>query len=118
MGNKMSDADYAAILLNIYSLLLGFTVAAMCASVSALVTGHNLRFEMSRTEVNLSMLLGAGARIVAGPFLILRNSLRAMMIKGREPYWVMMSIIIAAFWSFCQGVIILETVCKLGACSG
>lgn len=111
-------ADYAEILLNLYSLAFGFTVAGMCASTCALITGEPLRFEMAAGRGNISILLGTGARIIAGPFLMVKNTLRALILKGRAPYWVMMSIIIASLWSFCQGVIIIETICKLGACFG
>ncbi len=111
-------ADYAGVLLNIYSLAIGFTVAAMAASTFALITGRPLRFEMTANQNNLSVFIGACARIIAGPFLIIKNTLRALAITGREPYWVMMAIIIAAFWSFCQGVIIIETAHTLGAFYG
>jgi len=118
-GDLMDQAHYAAILLNIYSLAIGFTAAGVCASVSAMVTGQPLRFEMRQEHAsNLSLLAGAACRIIAGPFMILRNTLQAILFKGSEPYWIMVAIIIACLWSFCQGVIILETACQLGACSG
>ena len=114
----MDQAHYAAILLNIYSLAIGFTVAGVCASVSAMVTGRPLRFEMrDEPASNLSLLAGAACRIIAGPFMILRNTFHAVVLKGSEPYWIMLAIIIACLWSFCQGVVILETACQLGACS-
>lgn len=106
------------ILLKLYSLAVGFAAAGLCASTTALITGQPLRFEMPVGQNTLSVALGAIARIIAGPFLLLRNTYRALMIKGREPYWVMMSIIIACFWSFCQGVLIVETACSISACSG
>ena len=115
----MDQAHYAAILLNIYSLAIGFTVAGVCAATSAMVTGRPLRFEMKDEQTsNLSLLVGAACRIIAGPFMILRNTFHAILLKGCEPYWIMVAIIIACLWSFCQGVVILETACQLGACSG
>lgn len=105
------------IILNIYTLALGFTVGGFCASSFALVTGQPLKFEMPREQSNLSVMIGTMFRLIAGPFMIIRNTLRAVMIAGREPYWVMMAIVISALWSFCQGVLIVEAVCQLSACS-
>lgn len=113
----MSEAHYAAVLLNLYSLAIGFTVAGTFAASFAVVTGEPLKFEMAERRSNLTLLAGMLCRIVAGPYMILRNTFRAVMITRREPYWVMMAIIIASLWSFCQGVLILETACQLGACS-
>ena len=114
----MIDPQYAGVLLNIYSLAIGFTVAGICASLVPIYTGSPLIFEMETSHNNMELLLGAVCRIIAGPFLILQNTIKAILSTGREPYWVMMAIVIAGFWSFCQGVLILEAICKLGACSG
>lgn len=106
-----------SIILNIYTLAIGFTVGGICASSFALMTGQALRFEMSSNQSNLSMFIGTIFRVLAGPFMIMRNTLRAVLISGSEPYWIMIAIVFASFWSYCQGVLILETICKLGACS-
>ncbi len=113
----MAEAHYAAILLNLYSLAIGFTVAGTFAASFAMLTGEPLKFEMAGRQPNHILLIGMVCRVVAGPFIILRNTLRAVFIAKREPYWVMMAIVIASLWSFCQGVVILETACQLGACS-
>jgi hypothetical protein len=105
------------IILNIYTLAVGFTVGGVFASSFALITGNALRFEMASNQGQLSMLLGFITRIIAGPFMIIRNTFRAVLISGSEPYWIMVAIVFASLWSYCQGVLILETVCQLGACS-
>lgn len=105
------------ILLNIYTLAVGFTVGGVLASSFTLLTGNQLRFEMPAGQDKLVILVGTICRIIAGPFMIMRNTIRAVMVAGQEPYWIMMAIVIASLWSFCQGVIIVETVCMLGACS-
>lgn len=105
------------IILNIYTLAIGFTVGGVCASSFALLTGQALRFEMASNQNQVSMALGFVTRIIAGPFMIMRNTLRAVLISGSEPYWIMIAIVFASLWSYCQGVLILETVCQLGACS-
>lgn len=105
------------IILNIYTLAVGFTVGGVFASSFALITGQALRFEMASNQGQLSMALGVITRIIAGPFMIIRNTFRAVLISGSEPYWIMVAIVFASLWSYCQGVLILETICKLGACS-
>lgn len=115
-AGKVAALDFN-IILNIYTLAIGFTVGGFCASSFALITGQALRFEMTDNQNNLSMLLGFITRILAGPFMIMRNTLRAVLIRGSEPYWIMIAIVFASLWSYCQGVLILETICQLGACS-
>ena len=105
------------IILNIYTLAVGFTVGGVFASSFALITGQALRFDMATNQGQLSMALGFITRIIAGPFRIIRNTFRAVFISGSEPYWIMVAIVFASLWSYCQGVLILETICKLGACS-
>ena len=112
----MAEMQTAAILLNLYSLAIGFTVAALCGSAVPMLTGKPLRFEMPNQQSNLEMIIGCFCRIIAGPFLIIRNTLKAILITGREPYWVMMAIVLAGLWSYCQGVILIETMCQLGLC--
>lgn len=112
----MSEAHFAAVMLNIYSLAIGFVVAGAIASSVTLVTGQPLRFELPEQLSPLETIFAMICRIIAGPFMIMRNTIISIFTSGREPYWIMMAIIIASIWSFCQGVIILETACHLGAC--
>lgn len=114
----MVQAENAAIFLNLYSLAIGFVVAGTIASATSVVTGQPLKFEMGEEQDNFTLICGTICRIIAGPFMIIRNTWRAVLITGREPYWVMMAIVIASLWSFCQGVIILETVCLFNGCAG
>lgn len=116
-ARAMSEAHYAAVLLNIYSLAIGFVVAGALASSVTLVTGQPLRFELPEQLSPLETVFAMLCRIIAGPFMIMRNTISSIFKTRREPYWVMMAIVIASLWSFCQGVIILETACQIGACS-
>lgn len=112
----MAD-PYFPILFNLYVLATGFAVGGFFATSFALLTGRPLNFEMSTNLPITAMIIGTIFRILAGPYMIARNTLRAILVAGREPYWVMMAIVLASVWSYCQGVIIIETVCRLGACS-
>lgn len=112
----MAD-PYFPVLFNLYVLATGFAVGGFFATSFALLTGKPLHFEMATNQPAIVLIIGTFLRIIAGPFMIIRNTLKAVISAGREPYWVMMAIVLSSFWSFCQGVIILETACKLGACS-
>ncbi len=105
------------IFFRLYVLATGFAVGGFIATSFSLMTGHPLRFEMSPNQTTFSLLTGAAIRLLAGPFIIMRNTLKAVFTAGREPYWVMMAVVIASFWSFCQGILILETACRLTACA-
>lgn len=113
----MADAHQAAVLLNIYSLAIGFVAAGTLASSFAMITGKPLKFELPPEQSHFHNITGAMCRIIAGPFMIMRSMIYSIILQKSEPYWIVVAIVFASLWSFCQGVLILESLCQLGACT-
>ncbi len=84
----------------------GFVTAGLCTSFAELWTGRRLRFEMLDPRPRV-LPLGITARVLAGPFIIMRNATKAALV-GRPAQWLVLSTIIAVFWSFFSGVVILQ----------
>lgn len=94
-----------------YVTAIGFCAAGVAASLSQLVTGRPLRFGLEG-QATLPALFGVFTRVLAGPAIVMRNALKAALL-GRPPYWLALSTLICAFWSFFSGVVILELVYRL-----
>ena len=95
-----------------YVTAVGFVVAGLMASFFQLVTGSPIKF----TFVPRSGVAAAAdvlTRVVAGPAIIMRNAIKAALLHGRKPYWLVLSTLISAIWSFFSGVIILELTIRL-----
>lgn len=96
-----------------YVTAIGFCAAGMAASLSQLVTGQPLRFGF-HGAARASAVLGVFTRVLAGPAIVMRNAVRAAL-RGRAPYWLAISTVISAAWSFFSGAVILELVYRLTA---
>lgn len=90
----------------------GFVAAGLVASLFQLLTGHPLRFGFTPNS-GLVAATGILARVAAGPAIIMRNALRAAWREGRQPYWLALSTLLSAVWSFFSGVVILELIYRL-----
>lgn len=96
--------------LYIYVTTIGFSVAGLIASLSRVYTGDPLRFELQLKHSGAFILIALFIRIIAGPFLLIRNSIKAARIEGRAAHWLALSAGLATIWSFASGALILETV--------
>lgn len=95
-------------LLHLYICSLGFALAAICASFSHLVTGRHLRFMAVPNRDAWSILMSVFIRLIAGPFILVRNSVVGALFEKRSARWLALSAIFATVWSFFSGVIIIE----------
>ncbi len=94
-----------------YVTAIGFCAASLAATFSQLVTGERLHFEID-TQATKSALLGVFTRVLAGPAIVMRNAVKAAF-RGRPPYWLALSTLISALWSFFSGAVILEMAYRL-----
>ena len=97
----------------IFCVAMGFAVAGICASGYRLVTNAGLRFDHQQGGQP-----GARARIVllvlGGPFVIMRNTIRAARRGARAGGWLVASALIASGWSFCLGVAVINLFAAFG----
>ncbi|MGI9383213.1 MAG: DUF6949 family protein [Methyloligellaceae bacterium] len=90
----------------------GFVAAGLVASLFQLVTGQPIRFGFTPGSAMVAAT-GILARVTAGPAIIMRNAIKAALKEGRQPYWLALSTLLSAIWSFFSGVVILELIFRL-----
>ncbi|KPL55671.1 MULTISPECIES: DUF6949 family protein [Hyphomicrobiales] len=91
----------------IYAVATGFVAAGLLASLYQLMTDRPPAFAVS-TE---NLVTGVGAIMMcafAGPFIIMRNAIRGRLIEHRPLGWLAASAFIAAGWSLCSGILVIE----------
>ncbi|MEM7619716.1 MAG: hypothetical protein AAF228_04525 [Pseudomonadota bacterium] len=101
------------ILMHCYVIAVGFTLAGFIANLCRLITGRALSFSVPAKKYGLWVFPMVLTRIMAGPYILVRNSVRGAMIENRPIYWVAASFMIATFWSFVSGVLMIETVLRV-----
>ena len=95
-----------------FIIAVGFVFAGLSSSLHQLVTGEPLRFECAPGR-GLSVVLNVVVRVFAGPAILMRNAIKGAM-RGRPPYWLALSTIIASLWSFMSGIVMLELLVRAG----
>lgn len=93
----------------VFSLIVvtGFICAGFLQSVYQIATNKVISFDLSK-EKGLEMLFSIITLIFAGPFILVRNSVRAFIIEKRHGGWVAASTAISILWSFVSGMFLLN----------
>lgn len=90
-----------------FAIAAGFVSGGIMQSFYQLMTNQPCRFELQSDDV----IRGVATVILwmfTGPVILMRNALRGRRIERRHIGWLMASTVIAAGWSFCSGIIVLE----------
>jgi hypothetical protein len=96
-----------------FQLAFGFGVAGLIASGYQLVTHRPASFRLLQRGPRPSTFAAVLLLVFAAPFIIMRNTIRARRIEGRDFGTVMVATIIAGGWSLMSGSVV---VLALGAC--
>lgn len=88
-------------------VLTGFICAGFLHSVYQLLTNKVMSFDLSK-EKGFEMLVSILTLIFAGPFILVRNSVRAFRIEKRHGGWVAASTAISVLWSFVSGLFLMN----------
>ena len=95
----------------VYGMAVGYAVAGLVMSGFHVITGRPLGFALSGgtgATAPLEILL----RLVAGPTILVRNSL---LVEGAAaPLWLFAGVSIASVWSLCSGVLLVQSFEQLG----
>ncbi len=94
--------------------MLGFSFAGLCASGYQFVTKRPASFRLLRRGPKPSTFAAVPLLVFAAPFIIMRNTLRARRIVQRRFQFVMLSTILAGFWSMMSGTVMIMTLQALG----
>lgn len=106
----MSPDEVRALLL----LAIGFSVAGAIASAYQLATARPLSFRFSTQQRRTLAVASVPILVLAAPFLIMRNTLRAGQVGQRRAEFVMLATVIAAFWSLMSGTALVMALQALG----
>jgi hypothetical protein len=96
-----------------YALLLGLSIAGMLATGYQIFAKRPASF-LLLNEARLKALAAVPFLVFAAPFIILRNTLRRARIKGRGFMPVIVSAVIAGFWSLSCGMVIMGLLRSVG----
>jgi len=96
------------------ALVLGFSFAGLCATGYQFLTKRPASFRLLRRGPKPSTFAAVPFLVFAAPFIIMRNTLRARRIEGRRFQFVMMSTILAGFWSMMSGTVVVMALQALG----
>ena len=97
------------VMLAVYAAAAGFVAAGLLGSFYQLLTNEPPHF-MMRADGWIASLIGVLVCIFAGPFIIMRHAIRGRRLEGRPLGWLAASAAIAAGWSLCSGIIVIEFV--------
>ncbi len=96
-----------------FELAFGFGVAGLIATGYQLVTHRPASFRLLQRGPRPATFAAVPLLVFAAPFIIMRNTIRARRIEGRDFGTVMVATIIAGGWSLMSGSVV---VMALGAC--
>ena len=91
----------------LFTIATGFVAAGLSGSLYRLVTKKPASFQLL-SDSSAMMMAGVVTLVFAGPAVIMRNALRAQIIENRPPFWLLLSAMIAVFWSFMVGLFVLS----------
>ena len=95
------------LLLAVYMACAGFVAAGLIGSLYQLVTGTPPKFQV-RLESFPGTFVSCILCAFAGPFIIMRNAIRGRRVENRPISWLVASSTIAAMWSICTGILVLQ----------
>jgi len=98
---------YFQLALAAYAAAAGFVASGFIGSLYQLLTDKPPKFSVEADSV-LAGVSSTFVCIFAGPFIIMRQAIRGRIIEDRPLGWLAASAVIAAGWSLCSGIIVIE----------
>ena len=95
------------LILSAFAMASGFVAAGLLSSLYQLVTASPVRFEMSTDRV-VATVVQVTLLMFAGPVVLMRNAIRGRIIEHRPLGWLAASATVAAVWSLCSGIVVME----------
>jgi hypothetical protein len=96
------------------ALAIGFAVAGLLSTGYQYLTARPASFGLISRSSSLRALAALPLVIFAAPFIIMRNTIRARRIVGRRFEFVMLSTILAGFWSLMSGTVVVMMLQRVG----
>lgn len=96
------------------ALAIGFAVAGVLATGYQCITARPASFRLLNNGSRPLALAAVPLLMFAAPFIIMRNTIRARRIVGRRFTFVMLSTVLAGFWSLMSGTVVVMLIERLG----
>jgi hypothetical protein len=90
-----------------YAAAAGFVASGFIGSLYQLLTDQPPRFNVDADTI-IAGISSTFVCIFAGPFIIMRQAIRGRIIESRPIGWFAASTCIAACWSLCSGIIVIQ----------
>ena len=96
------------------AIALGFAVAGCVASAYQAVRRRPVSFRLLANGPAPATFAAVPMLIFAAPFIIMRNTIRGRRIEKRRFEFVMLSTILAGFWSMMSGTFVVMALQAIG----
>lgn len=92
---------------SVFAVAFGFSFAGMLATGYQLLTEAPASFRLLNNENRPVALASLPFLIFAAPFIILRNTIRGVIIQSRGFMPAMLATVLAGFWSLSSGLVMM-----------
>jgi hypothetical protein len=90
-----------------YAATVGFVASGIVASFYQLVTSERARFELLGNGVLATMMTIVFCALT-GPVIIVDRALKARVLHKEPLGWLFGSVMVAALWSCCSGIVVIS----------
>jgi hypothetical protein len=99
---------------SLFALCIGFAFAGALASGYQAMAERPAGFALLGEGVAPKTFAAVPFLVFAAPFIIMRNTLRTRRLVGRRFEFVVLSVVIAGFWSLMSGTVVVMALHALG----
>jgi hypothetical protein len=99
---------------SLLALAIGFAVAGLLSTGYQTITAQPASFRLISRSSRVRALAALPFVIFAAPFIIMRNTIRARRLVGRRFEFVMLSTVLAGFWSLMSGTLVVMLLQSVG----
>ena len=99
---------------SLLAVAIGFAFAGLLATGYHYFTEQPASFRLINRGPQATTFAAVPFLIFAAPFIIMRNTIRARRLVGRRFEFVMLSTILAGFWSLMSGTVVVMALHLLG----
>ncbi len=99
---------------SLLALVLGFAFAGLIATGYQFLTRRPASFRLLKNGPRPATIAAVPFLVFAAPFIIMRNTMRARRLVSRRFEFVMLSTILAGFWSLMSGTVVVMALHAVG----
>lgn len=90
-----------------YAIATGFVASGIISSFYQMVTTKQAKFGLFGSSF-LAWVLTFFFFALTGPFIVVRSGIRSYWVDKQPLRWLVASVLVAALWSGCSGLVVLS----------